>query len=45
MGKAKSLPIHPGEILRKEFIEPMEISQYRLAKHSEEQIKRQVRVA
>jgi addiction module HigA family antidote len=25
-------PIHPGEILQKEFLEPMGISQYRLAK-------------
>jgi addiction module HigA family antidote len=25
-------PIHPGEILLKEFLEPMSISQYRLAK-------------
>jgi len=25
-------PIHPGEILAKEFLEPLEISQYRLAK-------------
>jgi addiction module HigA family antidote len=25
-------PIHPGEILREEFLEPLEISQYRLAK-------------
>lgn len=25
-------PIHPGEILMKEFLQPMEISQYRLAK-------------
>lgn len=24
-------PIHPGEILLKEFLKPMEISQYRLA--------------
>ena len=24
-------PIHPGEILLEEFLEPMEISQYRLA--------------
>ena len=24
-------PIHPGEILDKEFLEPMEVSQYRLA--------------
>jgi len=25
-------PIHPGEILLKEFLEPMDLSQYRLAK-------------
>ena len=25
-------PIHPGEILLEEFLKPMEISQYRLAK-------------
>jgi len=25
-------PIHPGEVLMKEFLEPMGISQYRLAK-------------
>jgi addiction module HigA family antidote len=25
-------PIHPGEILLEEFLEPMELSQYRLAK-------------
>lgn len=25
-------PIHPGEILKEEFLEPMAISQYRLAK-------------
>lgn len=25
-------PIHPGEILQEEFLEPMGISQYRLAK-------------
>jgi addiction module HigA family antidote len=31
--KDKSLtPIHPGEILRSEFMEPMGITQYRLAK-------------
>ena len=31
--KYKKLPpIHPGEILRDEFLEPMGISQYRLAK-------------
>ncbi len=28
----KSVPTHPGEILREEFIKPMGISQYRLAK-------------
>lgn len=25
-------PIHPGEILQEEFLEPMKISQYRIAK-------------
>ena len=25
-------PLHPGEILLEEFLEPMELSQYRLAK-------------
>jgi addiction module HigA family antidote len=28
----KISPIHPGEILKEEFLEPMGISQYRLAK-------------
>lgn len=28
----KIAPIHPGEILREEFLIPMDISQYRLAK-------------
>jgi addiction module HigA family antidote len=28
----KLAPVHPGEVLLKEFLEPMEISQYRLAK-------------
>jgi len=28
----KIKPIHPGEILAEEFLAPMEISQYRLAK-------------
>ena len=27
-------PIHPGEILLKEYLEPMGISQYRLAKNT-----------
>ena len=32
MAKKLIPPIHPGEILLEEFLEPMEISQYRLAK-------------
>ena len=32
MTKKAHEPIHPGEILLKEFLEPMGISQYRLAK-------------
>jgi len=28
----KLSPIHPGEILMEEFLKPMNISQYRLAK-------------
>ena len=28
----KLLPIHPGEILKEEFLDPMEISPYKLAK-------------
>ena len=28
----KLAPVHPGEILLEEFLKPMEISQYRLAK-------------
>lgn len=32
MTKQKLAPIHPGEILLEEFLKPMEISQYRLAK-------------
>jgi addiction module HigA family antidote len=33
MMKEKKLPpIHPGEILMEEFLKPMELSQYRLAK-------------
>ena len=28
----KIAPVHPGEILSKEFLDPMEITQYRLAK-------------
>ena len=32
MTKKKLPPIHPGEILEEEFLKPMSISQYRLAK-------------
>jgi addiction module HigA family antidote len=32
MGRKKLKPIHPGEILMEEFLKPMGISQYRLAK-------------
>jgi len=32
MSKRDFDPIHPGEILLEEFLRPMEISQYRLAK-------------
>jgi addiction module HigA family antidote len=32
MSSKKMDPIHPGEILLEEFLKPMEISQYRLAK-------------
>ena len=28
----KITPVHPGEVLNEEFLAPMEISQYRLAK-------------
>lgn len=32
MSKNKLAPIHPGEILMEEFLKPMGISQYRVAK-------------
>lgn len=32
MARTAHPPIHPGEILLEEFLEPMELSQYRLAK-------------
>ena len=32
MAKRDIAPIHPGEILKEEFLDPLEISQYRLAK-------------
>ncbi len=32
MNKTIMLPIHPGELLREEFLQPMAITEYRLAK-------------
>ena len=32
MARKAHAPIHPGEILLEEFLEPMGVSQYRLAK-------------
>ncbi len=32
MAAKKMAPIHPGEILKEEFLDPMGITQYRLAK-------------
>ncbi|TRZ80930.1 addiction module antidote protein, HigA family [bacterium] len=32
MRKRKIKPIHPGEVLREEFLKPLNITQYRLAK-------------
>lgn len=32
MNEKRIPPIHPGEILKEEFLEPMKITQYRLAK-------------
>jgi addiction module HigA family antidote len=34
MARRKLLPIHPGEILLEEFLSPMGLSQYRLAKET-----------
>lgn len=32
MSRRKLPPVHPGEILRQDFLEPLSVSQYRLAK-------------
>lgn len=32
MAARKLSPVHPGEVLQEEFLKPLEISQYRLAK-------------
>lgn len=32
MARSKMTPIHPGEILLEEYLQPLELSQYRLAK-------------
>src|SRR5437899_8016569 len=34
MGRRKRPPVHPGEILLEEFLVPLGISQYRLAKET-----------
>src|ERR687884_2289848 len=34
MPRAKLPPVHPGEILHEEFLTPLSISQYRLAKET-----------
>jgi antitoxin HigA-1 len=34
MARRDHPPVHPGEILEKEFLEPLELSQYRLAKET-----------
>ena len=32
MTKAKHAPIHPGEVLQEDFLQPLGVTQYRLAK-------------
>jgi len=32
MPRQKLAPVHPGEVLREEFLRPLRLSQYRLAK-------------
>jgi addiction module HigA family antidote len=32
MARSAHSPVHPGEVLLEEFLEPMDLSQYRLAK-------------
>ena len=32
MGRQKRTPIHPGEILLEEFLKPLRLSQYRIAR-------------
>src|SRR5437899_3616392 len=34
MGRRKRPPVHPGEILLEEFLSPLGVSQYRLAKET-----------
>ncbi|HEV8711496.1 MAG TPA: HigA family addiction module antitoxin [Candidatus Binatia bacterium] len=33
MARKRPAPIHPGEVLLHEFLEPLELTQYRLAKN------------
>ena len=40
MNSKRLPPIHPGEILLKEFLKPMDVSQYRLAKATSEPARR-----
>jgi len=32
MPRSKHAPVHPGEVLAEEFLKPLELSEYRLAK-------------
>ena len=32
MARKKLAPVHPGEVLQEEFLKPLDITQYRLAK-------------
>src|SRR5437588_4240890 len=34
MARRKLLPVHPGEVLLEEFLSPLGVSQYRLAKET-----------
>ena len=38
MNNKKIPPIHPGEILKEEFLDPMGITQYRIAKQAKRTI-------
>jgi plasmid maintenance system antidote protein VapI len=38
MASKKAFAIHPGEILREEFMKPLKLSSYRLAKELKSQL-------